>query len=105
MVTEIVRQAIQLKMRSRAESPLISEAEYCCACGLGLRLLGDPKGLLSKVKAMDTVHEVKEAVVPLFTEVCETEEEPEKKRLFHMLVHSRVEGDITEEIRTLFDPA
>ncbi len=65
MVTEIVRQAIQLKMRSRAESPLISEAEYCCACGLGLRLLGDPKGLLSKVKAMDTVHEVKETVVPL----------------------------------------
>ena len=95
MVTEIVRQAIQLKMRSRAESPLISEAEYCCACGLGLRLLGDPKGLLSKVKAMDTVHEVKETVVPL----------PEKKRLFHMLAHSRVEGDITEEIRTLFDPA
>lgn len=54
---------------------------------------------------MDTVHEVKETVVPLFIEVCETEEEPEKKRLFHMLAHSRVEGDITEEIRTLFDPA
>ncbi|MDY3919863.1 MAG: DUF3837 family protein [Candidatus Limivivens sp.] len=105
MVPEIVRQAVQIKMRCRTESPLISEAEYCCACGIGLKLLGDPQGLLEQVKQMDTVGQVKEAVVPLFREAIEQTEDPERKRLFHLLVNSRVEGGISEEIRPLFDPA
>ncbi|MDO5425066.1 MAG: DUF3837 family protein [Eubacteriales bacterium] len=105
MVLEIVRQAVQIKMRSKSESPLISEAEYCCACGIGLRLLGNPEGLLEKVRQMATIAEVKEAVVPIFQKAQETAEAPADQRLFRLLASSRVEGAVTEEIRPLFDPA
>ena len=105
MVLEIVRQAVEIKLKCHTESPLISEAEYCCACGEGLRILGDPEGLLEKVREMGSVLEVKEVVLPVFKEAMEKyEEDPRKKRLFHLLVHSRVKGEITEEIRVLFDP-
>lgn len=105
MVISIVRQAIDFKLVSRTESPLISEGEYCCACGRALRVLGDPQGLLKKVRDMATVKEVKEAVFPVFEEALKKEtNDPKKARLFHLLLHSRVNGEITEEIRVLFDP-
>lgn len=104
MVLSIVRQAVQFKLRSRSESPLISEAEYCCACGEGLRILGNPENLLEKVKTMNQIKEVQDLTNPYFQEALAKEEEHSiKKRLFHLLVYCRVEGEITEEIRVLFD--
>ena len=41
MVIGIVRQAVQYKKKCGTESPLISEGEYCCACGEALRMLGE----------------------------------------------------------------
>lgn len=104
MILSIVRQAVQFKLKSRSESPLISEAEYCCACGEGLRTLGNPDNLLDRVKNMAQVKEVQELVNPYFQEALDKEEENSvKKRLFHLLVYCRVEGEITEEIRVLFE--
>lgn len=105
MVLSITRQAIQFKLRCGTESPLISEGEYCCACGEGLRMLGNPDGLFEKVRELPTVKDVKELVVPIFQKALEEEQDdPERTRLFHLLTHSRVNGEITDEIRVLFDP-
>ena len=105
MVLSIVRQAVQFKLRSKTESPLISEGEYCCACGEGLRILGNPDGLLEKVKNLPTVKDVKELVLPVFEKAMEENREDSRLyRLFHLLVHSRVVGEITDETRVLFDP-
>lgn len=108
MVIDIVRQAVQYKKKCSTESPLISEGEYCCACGEALRMLGDPDGLLEQVKTMATVKEVKDLVLPVFEKALEEasekpEEKPEEKRLLHLLIHSRVIGEITDEIRVLFE--
>jgi hypothetical protein len=103
MILDIVRQAVQFKIKSQTESPLISEAEYCCACGEALRLLGDPNGLLEEVRKFSTVEAVRETICGLMKEALEKEEDPGKKRLFHLLIHSRATGTITEEIRVLFD--
>lgn len=105
MVLSIVRQAVQFKLQCRSESPLISEGEYCVACGKGLRLLGDPDGLLEKVRELPTVKDVKDEVLPVFKKAMEeNQDNPRNFRLFHLLVHSRVVGEITDEIRVLFDP-
>ena len=103
MVIGIVRQALQYKKKCRTESPLISEGEYCCACGEALRMLGED-ALLEQVKPMATVKEVKALVLPVFEKALEqAPENPEEKRLLHLLIHSRVVGEITDEIRVLFD--
>ena len=53
---------------------------------------------------MATVKEVKALVLPVFQKALEqAPENPEEKRLLHLLIHSRVVGEITDEIRVLFD--
>ena len=104
MVLSIVRQAVGFKKNSLTESPLISEAEYCCACGEALRILGNPDQLLEQVKCVQDVGQAQELVLPLFQEAAEKEENPQIKRLFRLLVNSRITGEITDEIRVLFDP-
>lgn len=54
---------------------------------------------------MATVKEVKALVLPVFEKALEqAPENPEEKRLLHLLIHSRVVGEITDEIRVLFEP-
>ena len=65
MVIGIVRQAVQYKKKCGTESPLISEGEYCCACGEALRMLGED-ALLEQVKPMATVKEVQSSGAPGF---------------------------------------
>ena len=104
MVIGIVRQAVQYKKKCGTESPLISEGEYCCACGDALRMLGED-ALLEQVKPMAAVKEVKALVLPVFEKALEqAPENPEEKTLLHLLIHSRVVGEITDEIRVLFEP-
>lgn len=103
MVIDIIRQAVQYKKKCGTESPLISEGEYCCACGEALHMLSED-ALLEQVKPMATVKEVKALVLPVFEKALqEAPENPEEKRLLHLLIHSRVRGKITDEIRVLFD--
>ena len=104
MVLSIVRQAVGFKQKCLTESPLISEAEYCCACGEALRALGNPDGLLEKVREYPTIESVQEELLSIYQEAAEKEENPQRKRLFRLLVNSRITGEITEEIRVLFDP-
>jgi len=96
MVLSIVRQAVAIKMKSFTESPLISEAEFCCACGEALRILGNPENLLGKVREYQRIEEVQKEILEVIEKAMEEEEEPQRKRLFRLLVNSRVTGEITE---------
>ena len=103
MVIDIIRQAVQYKKKCGTDSPLISAVEYGYACGDALRIVGYD-ALLEQVKPMATVKEVKALVLPVFEKALEqAPENPEEKRLLHLLIHSRVVGEITDEIRVLFD--
>lgn len=82
MVIDIVRQAVQYKKKCSTESPLISEGEYCCACGEALRMLGDPDGLLEQVKTMATVKEVKDLVLPVLKKHWKRHRKSRKKSGF-----------------------
>ena len=104
MVLSIVRQAVAIKMKSFTASPLISEAEFCCACGEALRILGNPENLLDKVREYQRIEEVQKEILAVIEKAVEEEEEPQIKRLFRLLVNSRITGQITDEIRVLFDP-
>lgn len=106
MILEIIRQAIEIKLRCSTEAPLISPGEYCCACGMALRILGNPSGLLEEARKMETISQLREKLDPVFEKALEVqpEEAVQNRRLFHMLLHSRAEGPVTEEIRPLFDP-
>lgn len=61
------------------ESPLISEGEYCCACGEALRMLGED-ALLEQVKPMATVKEVKALVLPVFEKLWNRHRKIPKKK-------------------------
>src|SRR5699024_12649387 len=46
--------SIEIKLRCSTETPLISPGEYCCACGMALRILGNPSGLLEEADRKST---------------------------------------------------
>ena len=79
MVIGIVRQAVQYKKKCGTESPLISEGEYCCACGEALRMLGED-ALLEQVKPMATVKEVKALVLPVLKKLWNKHRKTPKKK-------------------------
>lgn len=104
MVLEIVKQAVQIKMTCKSECPLISEAEYCCACARALRELDAPEEFFQEMRQAQQVEALREKMTPYFREKREAyKEQPEIHRLLSLLVHCRVEGEITDEIRKLMD--
>lgn len=91
-------------MTCRSECPLISEAEYCCACARALKELNAPEEYFAGMKQAQRVEELREKVTPYFREKREAYgEQPQMHRLLSLLVHSRVEGEITDEIRKLME--
>lgn len=97
MVTDIARQAVELKLQTERETTLISAAEYVCACGMALRRLNRPE-LLEEVRKLGTVEEIKAAVTSALSDAGDG-------KLYHMLRASRFKGPVTDEIRPLFDEA
>ena len=99
MVLDIVKQAVQIKMTCRSECPLISEAEYCCACARALKELEAPKESFTEMRQAQRVEELRKKMTPYFREKLEAyAEQPQMHRLLSLLVHCRVEGDIMDEI-------
>lgn len=102
MVPEIVRQAVQIKMTCRSECPLISEAEYMCACAMALKALQAPAELTVKLGQETRIEGLRKELTPYFQEKREAcQEDPKLHRLLSLLVHSRVEGEITDEVWAL----
>jgi len=104
MVLDIVKQAVQIKMTCRSECPLISEAEYCCACARALKELEAPEDFFTEMRQAQSVEELREKMTPYFRgKRGAYEEQPRIHRLLNLLIHCRVEGDITDEIRELME--
>ncbi|MEY8426974.1 DUF3837 family protein [Lachnospiraceae bacterium 46-15] len=102
MVLEIVKQAVQIKMSCKSECPLISEAEYCYACARALKEIGAPDSIWQEFRGASKVEQVREKLTPYFQEKRgEYAENPPMDRLLTLLVHCRVEGAITDEVRKL----
>lgn len=101
MVLDIVKQAVRIKMTCKNPSPIISEGEFCCACSYALREIGR-EDLLEQAKKAARVEELQKQLLPVLEENREAyEENPSVKRLLELLISSRVQGEITEEIRSL----
>lgn len=104
MIFAIVKQAIQTKQTCKTESPLISEAEYGYACAKALRELRAPQELITFMHQADTIEELRDKMTPFFEGVVETyKEQPLIHRLLTLLIHSRVEGKISDEVRKIMD--
>lgn len=104
MVLEIVKQAVKIKTTCKNESLLISPAEYVYACVFALKQMGKPAEQVQMVKNAGTIEGLRVQIVPYFEERLESvKDEKPKYRLLHLLINSKVEGGITDEIRKLMD--
>lgn len=104
MILDIVKQAVKIKTTCKNESLLISEAEYVYACTYALKQMGKPAAQAEILKSSQTIEELRERIVPFFEERLEGyQEQPPMHRLLRLLIYSKVEGSITEEIRKLMD--
>ena len=104
MIPELVKQAVQIKMTCKSECPLISEAEYCHACARALKELNAPDDLVQELHQASSVEEARGELTPYFRKRREEYAgQPALYRLFNLLIHCRVEGEITDEIRKLMD--
>lgn len=103
MVRDIVRDAIHIKMKAQAESPLISVYEFCYAAGLGLKITGmsaEEKEQLKALEFLDMKAKVQDMVrgSEAFTDIANGE------RLKSLIVGCRIKkGEMSEDARALFD--
>lgn len=101
MVLDIVKQAVRTKMTCKNPSPIISEAEFCFACALALREMNQEE-LLGRAAGETRVEEIQALILPMLREQAAAYEEvPPVKRLIELLISSRVQGEVSEEIRPL----
>lgn len=104
MVKDIVKSAIMIKLKCKSESPLISPAEFCCAAGVAVKVIGMDDEFAMHLRSMGTVDEMKKVLFPKLEAVKgEYQEDEINKRLLHLLLSCKVEGEVTDEIREIFD--
>lgn len=104
MVKDIVKSAIMIKLKCKSESPLISPAEFCCAAGVAVKVIGLDDEFAEHFRAMGTVEEMKEILFPKLEAVKEEyQDDGVNQRLLHLLLSCKVEGEVTDEIREIFD--
>ena len=103
MNIELSRDAVQLKLKSRWDAPLISALEYSYAAGLGLKKMGTDSETARELRDMEDFTEFREKVKELVraSDVWTTFEHGEK--LQQMLLECRVKDKLDEHTRTLFD--
>ena len=103
MNIELSRDAVQLKLKSRWDAPLISALEYSYAAGLGLKKMGTDSEMARELRDMDDFTEFREKVKELVraSDVWTTFEHGEKRQ--QMLLGCRVKDKLDEHTRTLFD--
>lgn len=104
MVLDLVKQAILIKIDAKFESPLISPAEYCYASAYLYRKCRKSQEEINELKAAATVEELMTVVNPFAaSQQAANPEDASMVRLCGLLTGCRVTGEITEEIRQLFD--
>lgn len=100
MVPEIVEQAIRIKMACKHESPLISDAEYCCACARAFQELDTPQEIRQQLPDAETIEQAREKLTPYFSgQQAKYSKDPQMARLLHLLISCRVTGAISREAR------
>ncbi len=103
MVRDIVRDAIHIKMKAKAESPLISVYEFCYAAGLGWKIMGIPEEEAAQLKQLEFL-ELKEKVQKAVSESGAFADVPDGERLKRLIVGCRIKaGEMSEDARALFD--
>lgn len=103
MVKELARDAVQIKMKAREESPLISVYEFCYAAGLGLRVMGIPAKEAGKLREEEEFLELKKQVQEMAEASGAFAEYPNGPRLQSLLTGCRFKGPMSREARELFD--
>lgn len=104
MVKDIVKSAIMIKLKCKSESPLISPAEFCCASGVAVKVLGLDDEFAMHLRTFGTVGEMKAVLFPKLEAVeAQYQDDGVNKRLLHLLLSCKVEGEVTDEIREIFD--
>lgn len=104
MVKDIVKSAIMIKLKCKSESPLISPAEFCCASGVAVKALGLDDEFAMHLRTFGTVGEMKAVLFPKLEAVEDQyQDDGVNKRLLHLLLSCKVEGEVTDEIREIFD--
>ena len=103
MVQSIVRDAVQIKMKLKAESPLISVDEFCYAAGLGLKISGMEEKAAEGIRDMVDFLKLKDKVKELLREDKNLDEYPQGERLKSLILGCRIRGEMSEDARALFD--
>ncbi len=103
MVKGLVRDAVQIKMKTKEESPLISVYEFCYAAGLGLRVMGVPEAEVKKLCQEEDFLKLKEKVQEMAKKSAAFADYPGGIRLQSLLVGCRYKGGMTQEAYELLD--
>lgn len=102
MVIDLVVQAVQIKIRAKMESPLISVYEFCNAAGLGLKALGASEEQMREL-ADGTFADFKMQVQALVKESGAFAGDPDRERLKSLIAGCRVRGEFSGEARQLLE--
>lgn len=103
MVKELARDAVQIKMKAKEESPLISVYEFCYAAGLGLRVMGIPAAEAEKLRGEEDFLELKKKVQELVKDSAAFADYPNGGRLQSLITGCRFKGQMAPEAYELFD--
>lgn len=103
MVRELTRDAVQIKMKSKQQCPLISAHEYCYAAGLGLKVMGISRDEAQKIRDSEKLEEMYEVVDGLVKASERFAVYPNGEKLKQLILDCRIKETITEDSRALFD--
>lgn len=103
MVKELARDAVQIKMKAKEESPLISVYEYCYAAGLGMKIVGAPAEKAEGLRAQEDFLELKKQIKEQIKDSAAFEDYPGGPRLKSLITGCRFKGQMSDEARELFD--
>lgn len=103
MNIELSKDAVQLKLKSRWDAPLISALEYSYAAGLGLRRMGADDSVFQKLRSVEDFTEFRDKMKELVksSDIWSTLEHGEK--LKEMLLSCRTKDKLDENTRLLFE--
>ena len=94
MNIELSKDAVQLKLKSRWDAPLISALEYSYAAGLGLRKMGADDSVFQKLRSVEDFTEFRDKVKELVKS---------SEKLKEMLLSCRTKDKLDENTRLLFE--
>lgn len=103
MVREIVRDAVQIKLKIRDESPLISVYEFCYAVGYTLKTLHAPETLAEEFRALTDFEEWKTRAAELVNDAAQKGEIDPEGRLTRLICGCRIRGELSEDACALFE--